>query len=562
MSKCSKCYLGMGISARRIALTLHRDGKTQKVQWRWQGEIADFLPLSLFWPSEMGGDLRQQDQSKDSFGGWMAEDAAQKMPGLLLSAFVPCLQWAIPHTAFELRQSQPQIATAEGQSLALRWLQEGLEDLFKGLVHPEQLGVEVVGWPPDQWQEILGDLRGIVVNDLGEMSPVYRWNLREALLGARLVRSPDQVYFLSGAIATALALDTTPHPGLLLVIRGDEQHTEMVAFPLETPWADLRRHDLPHLCTAYGLDALVQDLLQEEFLPRWRSAFSDTDGHFLAGLPSTGSTDRPARARASWWLQTHDLGRWLQDIGTATLTLWQRDQPCLWHWQGEPQSLTATVAQNTWGKTVQEQWDRQLNELMYRQGHTTQWITEVAICGSLGMQGRFLLEPWLREKMPQAALQWYGEDPLALGLGRSVAYPELFDLCGHQYHPYFLLQELWTVTEAEPLLWDVIMARLQKRGLNIHLCSALVQNILDQGWPPGFAPTPEAIACLCPITQNNPDYGRLVNQPPFLSQEKKYYWRNPQVVPWLGDFFKALWQGQYQHLGEPLAFTLGTAIGD
>ena len=63
----------------------------------------------------------------------------------------------------------------------------------------------VWGLPKEQAQNVLKTLTGVIVGYPSGWNAAYRFNIREAVLGARLVNRADQVAMVGDAIATLLS---------------------------------------------------------------------------------------------------------------------------------------------------------------------------------------------------------------------------------------------------------------------------------------------------------------------------------------------------------------------
>ncbi len=363
---------------------------------------------------------------------------------------------------------------------------------------------------------ILKNLRGVVLGIPGEGSDCYCFNLREAVLEANLVQSPDQIFFVETAIAAWLGGQPpiaplpphtplpshTPwpsdakHPSHTFVIHTNPATTELgvIALPLGIEEVDSAQRHL--LSFAYGDMAMAQDILCQMFY----GALSHPDLG-VASLPVPGQPDVVIRDRLQQRLQSTLLGRSLLQMATTLHQAFRQPGALDFHIHGE----TRTVYPEDFNQAVLQPYlqriNSAINRVMAQANLIPSEIQQVICSGEIASQET--ISHWMQKKFPTASpiclpvgTTNRGTTNIATGLARLPLYPQLFRTQPHQYSNLFLTKEILTALPTRPLSLADILKTLEQRGINTVLCQNAILRLLEGHLPTGLTSAPEDVALI------------------------------------------------------------------
>ena len=515
-------------------------------------------------------------------------------PGqVLCQNFKPYLDLGIP--TWLGSSWQPILRLAQNQPLvSIHYLQQAAQAVFSTLntevAVAQKLGAR--GIEAEVLANILGSIAGVVVNCPVVSCEAYRWNLREAVLAARLVTQPEQVVFVEEAIApflatlqirnhqaplqlgSAIAQPTSfPWRGYTLVINSGAITTEFAIVDTTQNYkfthSDFGLWSFPYAGNALDQDIICQLLLSSE--TKLLQTIYETDKLLLTQdleLPQPGELDTARRERLHFWLQSSAWGQTLL-IAAQNLKLHLQTKTEHRLSLGTDQWL---VQQTQYESKVVipflQQMNQQLNSFLSATGVSEHGIYQVICAG--GTVSGSLLDEWLKIKLPQAvAIENIGIPPemmAAAGLASLPLYPQICNQA-QQYSDYFLVMELLrilpleTAAETPTYRWSEINQLLERRGLNTRACSDRLEALLRGELPTGLIPQLDnQNIWLASASQRHPEYLALQAEPLFtqVTQDQQLlYQPNLPQGRRLYQYMETMLARTKQKLEEPLIFDLG-----
>lgn len=552
--------------------------------------------------------------------GSLASSLASKQPGLFLQNFKPYLNIAIPYYCHEERKWEPQLQLNKQQIVSLSWVRQTLQALLATLTPqstlPEaMMKVGAVGLKSDTLKQALGQLEGVIIGCSSAWGDTYRLNLREAILAAKLVRHPEQIFFLEDAIATLLTvisnsntndqqlgeifhsnIEQTPLSNIswrggTLMINAGATTTEMALVNLPNDLTTLTHSDFSLCSLPYGGNAIDQDIFCQLIYPQ----MSEEQLQKLAfnndwELPLPSQADPQKRDRLSLLLQSSAFGQaLLKAAGYLKLILQHKDEFILELGNDQWKVKCLDLANNVIEPFIQ-QLNQQLNALIIQTGLSDQEIFKVIFVG--GTANLESLKNWIQQKLPNATLvqatpnsnlQQRNENPtpnlslstfkaecwVAAGLATLPLYPQILNRSQHQYSDYFLLLELLrafpeTADDAANLTYSLeeIMQKLERRGLNTSACYERLVCLLKNQMPPGLVPSAKDNIRLSQASRENLQNSYLLSTPLFSQEDNHNYRLNHQQQQRLCQYLNQVLSGTYQKFEEPLiikSFTRNTS---
>lgn len=511
--------------------------------------------------------------------------------------------------------SQPQIQWSEATRLPLKAFQDSLQGLLATL--PQALQREAsftlgaVGLKAEAIAQALGQLAGVVVSYPANWPDTYTFNLREAVLGAGLVASADDVYFIEDAIAAVLSGlpdPATPVPqgqsqpiqqqtlyacqwtGGTVVISAGSTVTEVGLVNIPEPLANLSYEDFALHSLAYAGDAIDLDIVcqllhpadrrQPRALPParqstgangwgWQAEVPELENAHWADLrlddldlPRPAEPDLARRQRIWQRLESSALGQSVLDAARHLKIILQHQS-----------QFELDLADQHWVVRSKDLEDRiilpyiqringHLNRLLSEVGMASQAVHQVVCTG--GSASLPKMARWLRQKFPNATIvqdTYHSDRPpscsrVAYGLVNLARYPQVLDLNRHQYSDMFLLMELLRTCTDQPLPLSGILHLLQEQGLNVSVCEAHLMALLEGRLPPGLLPTATPSPLLIPSA--DPALKRLGMAPLFSRPTPQVYVPNPQQSQGLRAYIQQLLADKQQTLVDPLLVKLTT----
>lgn len=486
---------------------------------------------------------------------------AQQKTGIFLDDLKSLLKITLPYYLPEQHQWQPQLQLqpGEGTSVSLYLVQRGLQALLTTLTTGE---VRVGNYSAEAVKEIMTDLQGVFVSCPAIWSEAYRFNVREAILGAKLVKEPGRVIFLEDAIASCLgSLSTHQKAGITLVIHISSLTTEFALLRVPEELTALDPTDIWVSTYPYGGKGLDEDIFWQLLYPH---LVKEQESLFLEAenIPQPGQPDQEHRYLGRVHFQKY-LGKSALQAAQLVKHILQKQN----HFT--PKKLgngTWTVKRKNLEYRVTnpfiEALNQELNHLLSQAGISGSGVTQVILSGGATLAILPCLKTWLGQKLMNAELIELTPDHnpyhLAKGLASLPQFSQVFNRSRHQYNDYFLLCELLNLSE-EVLTFEEILQQLEQRGINTRACHdpyggvrSRIQALITGEFPPGLVPDPSAHIWLTQESQNNLIYQEIMASPLFTPEGKNRYRLNCQQKDRLCNYLNLILVGTWQNLAEPL----------
>jgi len=447
----------------------------------------------------------------------------------------------------------------------------------------------------------LKDLQGVILGTPASWSDAYRFNLREAVLGADLVASGSQIFVVEDAIATLIAavtpvknptevpssamnsikseleeaapltVNASSFSGGTLILNAGAVTVELALVELPENLQYLTRADFT--CQSFDAagNAFDQDIICQLL------AKNETWGMSI-DLPRPGHPDLPSRYQLQQRLQGSVFGLQLLEAARQMKVILQHQESFVLdigqqHWDVKRRDLESLVL-----VPFVQQLNRELNALLSRAGMSPAGINQ-AICTG-GMGGWAAIARWLRQKLPNAIVvqdrEWEGDrdisethnSPLsylpqntnssnksgkvACGLASLALYPQILDVPQQQYSDFFLLWELMQVLGRETLSFEEILQLLERQGVNTRTCEPRILGILSGKLPAGLLPEEEDFMLLAEESRQNPDWQAILAEPLFFEDVSRGYRLNVEHASVVREYLGLLASSSQQKLLEPL----------
>ncbi|MBR8826855.1 MAG: hypothetical protein DSM107014_02950 [Gomphosphaeria aponina SAG 52.96 = DSM 107014] len=450
-------------------------------------------------------------------------------------------------------------------------IQEALEKIFSTFSYGDSkseerkkpgLKIGAVGLSSGNLQEALRELEGIVISSPAIWSDTYCFNLREAIMRAKLVEDPAKIFFLPEAIATLLAhfpLDSLHRGESLaeqnnrakifkqelqtcsLVINIGKISTELALVDIPPNWQNLTHSNFSLWSLAYGINAIEQDILCQLLYPQWILKLNPLFPSLDMELPLPGDADLLRREYLGLRLQSLQIGRTLKEAAKLVKEVLQKQEEFTLKLAAQELHFTRQDLQEKILQPLLENFNEEINKLLHQREKSANMIQQVIITQdtSINLGSSFI--SWLKSKFPQATLiepEQVGQ--VAAGLARLPLFPLILDLPRHQYSDYFLLVELLQTIPNTSFSIEELMELLRCRGINTRVCENRLIGFLNGELPPGLLPL------------ENFDY----QQPLFYQEHNGNYRPNFQQCDRLRQYLHTLLSQTEQKLTEPLVANL------
>lgn len=535
--------------------------------------------------------------------------------GLLLKNLKPYLKVSLPYYSSQTSTEEPLLQWSSQQQVPLVWCQHALQMLLSTFSSAsENFAGETSGSAPSltcaafnlssaDFRAALRQLAGVVIGYPTNWSDTYSFNVREAVLAAKLVSQPEQILFVEDAIATVLAtlqeinseavtssnrgfqkpISQKTARGNTLAINAGATTTELALVNLPSDLKDLNYSDFSVRSLSYAGNAIDQDIVCQLLYPQWveRRASNTTATNQSVGedldlkelnLPLPGAVDLPTRYPLQQHLQNSSLGRNLLEAANQLKVILQHQDRFTFELSGKQWTVLRRDLENKVFLPYIQRLNRELNVLLSQTGTVVQAVNQVICTG--GTASLPAIARWLRQKLPNATIV---QDPyplkggkrrsttpekrpvtcsrVAYGLAILPLYPQVIDIPRQQYNDYFLLLELLRAFPEQPLPVGGIMQVLERRGINTHACHLHILALLEGHLPPGLVPTEIDASLLASSSRNHPDYQALMAAPLFKKQGQTYL-PNLKQRDRLQQHLEAVMLNTYQTLEEPFIFNL------
>ncbi len=545
--------------------------------------------------------------------GSLASAQTTNQPGIFLQNFKPYLSLGLPYYCPNRREWEPTLNLHSQQQVSLYWVRQALQALLATLKPKRgsadsEIHVGAIGLERETLERAMQELEGVVLSCPAGWGDTYRFNLREALLEAELVRYPEQVFFLEDAIATILAclpLSNADAPktereahrhtgtqgadlkntsglrpatltpprfltswrGGILVINAGATTTELALVDLPDNLQDLTHSDFSLCSLPYAGNAIDQDIFCQLLYPQMTE--EQHQQLSLKGdveLPLPGQPDQQRRDRLASVLQSSPFGQaLLKAAGYLKLILQHKDEFTLQlgpdQWVVKRLDLEASII-----SPLIQQLNRELNALLVKTGIPEQGIHHVFCIG--GTAGLGTLQKWLQQRLPLATLIHDTDSPtgswVAAGLATLSVYPQVLNQSQQQYSDYFLLLELLRTFAPTALhsadrsySLEEIRQHLEYRGLNTGACYERLVRLVEGQLPPGLVPSITDSNWLSHTSKQNLYYSILTAESLFSQEDNQLYRPNLEQQERLRDYLNMVLSGTYQKFEEPLIVNFG-----
>lgn len=623
ISRSERWFLGIDIGTTGISAVLLNQATCQLYPLYWQTHGADQAKKKFRLSTAVT--LTTTEPSASPLPTIRLEPSSLDLPRLSLSNWKPYLKVAVPHHSPQTSQWEPVLqwtetqnkAQTETQTVPLRTLQEVLQQLLTSL-NPElasfmpSLTCGAVGLELEELQAVLQQLTGVLVGYPSNWSDTYSFNVREAILQAKLVAQPDQIVFIEEAIATLLSalpaadgraitlaqqrdrqghLHNADWQGTTLVLSAGASLTELVLVNLPAQLTALNHTDFYIRSLPYAGQGIDQDIICQLLYPALTShnqterspintpvdASADLSlepfdlnnlGLAACDLPNATELDLAKRYVFQRHLEGSIAGQQLLTTAQSLkITLQQQNQFVLqWGTERlkiERQDLTSHVL-----LPYVQRLNRELNTILAQTNTTANSVKQVICTG--GTASLSAIARWLRQKLPNATIiqDTYARpvahencipscSRVAYGLATLPLHPQVIDVARHRFGDYFLLRTLLHTLPQKPQRLETIMQMLEKQGIDTQACRYRILALLDGHLPPGLIPAEADLALLTSESAANPDY-QAVRLAPLTKQTDRTYEPNRHQWDYLQHYLETLLADTEQTLKQPLQLEVMT----
>ncbi|MEA5580500.1 hypothetical protein VB620_03980 [Nodularia harveyana UHCC-0300] len=620
----SRWYLGLDVGTTGISAALLNRSHSVVYPICWSADnvegVTAFppsfrLPAEVYLPSDSvppgeAGNVEVQE---------MAEHQKHNFYSVQLK---PYLQVAIPYKNEE-QQWEPVLQFNKFSAGPLVWVVRSLSKLLLTLKsdrHSTTQGLiaSAVGLSVESFYNIINNLAGVICSCPSGWSEQYRFNLREAVLTSKLVKHPQQVFFVEEAIASLLSILDHPngqavqisdsqglHPAKLsddsvvgntFVINIGATTTEMALVDIPENGQQLTHNNFMLHSFAYASNGIEQDIICQLLLPpkyrqsrelnqedsqtdttnswQWQTAIPDLDqmqwdslGLEELDLPQLGEPDTTARIRLQQRLESSLLGQAVLDAALALkLILQQQD------------SYTLELADQKWvlqRKDLENQvfipfvrrLNREFNKLLVARGIPTEAINQAVLTGGVASLGA--VNNWLRQKLPNTKIiqdSYLGENGaprcsrVAYGLAMLPLHPQVLEEPKQQYTDYFLFMELLRLLPDRTLSFDEVRQLFEGSGINTSICQQRLLAFMEGELPAGLIPAKPNDTWVSHNSQNNSDYLAIASAPLFEKQGNLTYRPNSTQVAVVRRYLNAIKASTKQPMEEPYTVNLALQV--
>lgn len=550
--------------------------------------------------------------------GSLASKLANHQPGILLENFKPYLNSGIPYYCSKRHEWEPILQLPNQQLVSLYWIRRALQALLATLMPSSTLPDSLItmgaqGLESEALATALQQLEGVIFGCPAAWGDTYRFNLREAVLDAKFVHSPEQIFFLEDAIASLLAIlpsfgsrqenaldsgqrkydytdksnfsessshvSPSPRPpippsslsGGTLVINLGATTTEIALVNLpddlqELTYSDFNLYSLPYAGNAIDLDIFCQLLYPQLSAEQQQQLALPDDFEW----PQPGQPDTQKRDRLTLLLQHSPFGQAFFKATSYIKVILQHKEQFTLALDNQPCTLTRRDLETKVVLPFIQHLNQNLRTLMIETGISEPGISQVFLLGGTANVGLFA--KWIQQRLPNATLIQGVDLPeeswVAAGLAMLPLYPQVLNYSRQQYSEYFLLLELLrafpeTSGEAATHLYSLeeILQQLEHRGLNTGAFYERLVRLVDGQLPVGLVPSLEELSLISPTSKENKYYTKLAASTGIFSQEGDgLYRRNLQQQECLREYLELVLAGTHQKFEEPLMVLWSTSI--
>ncbi|MDJ0518391.1 MAG: hypothetical protein QNJ74_19770 [Trichodesmium sp. MO_231.B1] len=577
--------------------------------------------------------LERADNDRDE------PDETIKQKPLLLEDFKPSLKVTIPYISIKFKKQklqekpeesfilapnfsattshEPVLLWSEKHQIPLSLVKQGLVTLLKTLqpqgnvqnsisliekdtqtaVITNDYVCGAVGLEHEAFVLALAQLKSVIMGYPASWPEAYRFNLREAVLEAGLVKNVNQVVVIEDAIATALSEltsvteDTENYAiselrrGGILIVNVGASTTELALVNLPENGQNLTYSNFHCHSFAYGGHALDQDiicqlLLKDDIIESLAKNQKDREKSGQL-WPRPGYPDLSIRYQLQQWLQSSSYRQELLVTARNLKVILPSEKEFTLSIGDNIKYLKQKDLETKVLEPFVQQLNQELNNFLSKVGISPVGINRAICTGGSGCWRA--IAQWLRQKLPNAIIvqdaKFESENlelgheneqrsdnclsqiedikltigRVAYGLAILPLYPQIVDIPQQKYNDYFLLWEILQVFSDYPLSVKEVSQLLEKRGINTRVCQEKIQTILAGKLPPGLIPSPEDLILLSEASQQNDDYKSLKRKSLFeLETDSNRYELNYEQGEYVREYLSKLVAGSGQKLEEPL----------
>ena len=484
-------YLGIDLGTTGVSAVLLNSTTGQRYPIYWSYEIArqpEELPTvkPLFTP--YGSDapifrlpaltysqpatnpLSVEPSSTPIVVGSLASTLANNQPGVFLEKFKPYLNLGVPYYCPKHHEWEPMLQLPNQQLVSLYGVRQSLQALLATLTPNSTQANAVIqvgakGLESETLTAALQQLQGVIMGSPATWGDTYRLNVREALLAAKLVKYPEQIFFLEDVIASLLAglpsserggveemdrwtdgemdrwtdgenLSTQTHdkeqsfspgfpsttlsfPDLLtqapfssspspwrggtLVLNIGAITTELTLVNLPDDLQDLIYNDFCLCSLPYAGDAIEQDILCQLLYPQLSpEQQQQLSLHEELESLQPGQPDPQRRDRLAWLLQSSPLGQALLKAAGCLKLILQHQEKFTLDLSQQHCTLTRLDLEDRVLQPFIQLLNQQLNALLIETGISEHGIYQILLLG--GTANLIALTQWLQKRLPNATL--------------------------------------------------------------------------------------------------------------------------------------------------------------
>lgn len=532
-------------------------------------------------------------------------------PALRIQDFKPYLKLGIPYYSAQTLQWEPVLQWSDTWQLPLAWVQRALQSLLTSLKQPESIHLTcgALGLDESAFHQALQSLSAVVVGYPAHWSDTYCFNVREAIVGARLVAQPDQVFFIEDAIATVLSvlrsvddpeldirsqepggevvLHNADWQGHTLVFNAGATATEMALVNLpaqvqELTYSAFHLRSLPVAGHAIDQDIVCQLLYPLLLRPSTTNSISPTERIDLSlgavqlehlGLdqitfPIPGEPDLTSRYQLQQRLESARSGQILMEAARCLKLAFQQQS----YFTLQLGDRCWTILRQDFGSKVVlpyvQRLNRELNALLQQTNIPAAAVNQVICTGGTASIGA--IARWLRQKLPNAVIvqDTYARPAVlqdncipscsrvAYGLAALPLHAHLLDTTRQHYNDYFLLLEILRHFPNHAVSLEDAMRILEQQGIDTTQCRSHILALLEGHLPPGLVPTPSEEILFTHDSLASSEL-RTVQVASLFQKEGDRYRPNRYQWNQLQRYLNAVLAHTHQKLTQPFRLTLG-----
>ena len=532
------------------------------------------LKIAAFYSFTQKQNKEKQKKGKSSFTiAQQAIDSFENEKGIFIESLKPYLNIAIPYYSSKISQWEPKLQQSAERVIPLYWIQKAAQSIFTALTpNSEKVGLEIkgVGLSQQDLFKALKRLQGVIISYPHSWGETYRFNIRETILGAKIVDKPEKIIFIEEAIASVLGhlsssenSKTEPSPTLMLHLGATTSNLSLVNLPEDL--ATLTYKDFATEGFSYGGLSIDIDILYQFIYPQWVINPQQPMMPLGMDFPAPGIPDEKKRDTVFLRLQGSSIGRSLLEAAKLVkFVLQKRDH------------FTSSLGEQEWGVSKEEltqkiinpyikQINFHINSLLAKQGQSEQEIEQIICSGGTSILLKESLSILLEQKFPNANIIYPSLENLndtntisrvTIGLASVILLPQIIDHLKHQYNDYFIFIELLKILPKKMFSLEDIKSKLNQRGINTFVCKEKIITFLQGKIPNGLIPSPENCLCLAEYSQHNPEYKGLLDIPFCTIDSQGFY--HPDVKQWqkLRQYLGKVLSSHKQQLSEPLTLNL------